>query len=113
MFLLFASRLPYWVIVIPPWRQRQGDRKGTLSGGQVCPCSTRSLFVIDDGAFDLFDQVGYVDAAWAGIGAVENGTAAPYAFLLAQDGETFGRSLVATVEDEAVSIHDGSRANPI
>src|SRR5215471_7852371 len=75
--------------------------------------SSRSLFVVNDGAFDLFDQVGYVDTARAGIGAVEDGTAAPYAFLLAQDGETFGPGLVAAVEDEAVGIHDGSRANPV
>src|SRR5712692_4679600 len=71
------------------------------------------LLVVNNGAFDLFDQVGYMDTARAGIGAVEDGTAAPYAFLLAQDGEAFGPGLVATVEDEAVSIHDGSRANPV
>src|SRR5215467_13114152 len=74
---------------------------------------TSLLFIVNDGTFDLFDQVGYVDAARAGIGAVEYGTAAPHAFLLAQDGEAFGPGLVAAVEDEAVGIHDSSRANPV
>ena len=31
-----------------------------------------------DGAFDLFDQVGYMDATGAGVGTVEDGTTAPY-----------------------------------
>jgi len=39
--------------------------------------------VIDDSALDLLDQVGDGDAAWAGIGAVEDGAAAPYPIALA------------------------------
>jgi len=31
-----------------------------------------------DGAFDLFDQVGHMDATWAGVGTVEDGSAAPH-----------------------------------
>src|SRR5437660_1309445 len=143
MFLLFALRLPYWVIIssAPPPGRPQGSpllytgrasRSAYSRGGDTCPpermpclgdryprpvsCgpySAQSLFVVHDGAFDLFDQVGYVDATRAGIGAVEDGTAAPYAFLLAHDGEAFRCGLVATVEDEAVGVHDGSRANPV
>src|SRR5438034_8503936 len=81
------------------------------AGGLLPPAPL--LFVVNDGTFALFDQIGYMDAARAGIGAVEDGTAAPDAFLLAQDGEAFRPGLVATVEDEAVGIHDRSRANPV
>src|SRR5579884_2328765 len=81
------------------------------------PIGPNGLFnaavIVDDGAFDLFDQVGDVDAARAGIGAVEDGAAAPHAITLAENGETFGGSLVAAVEDEAVSIHNRGRADPV
>ncbi len=41
--------------------------------------------VVNDGAFDLFDQVGDGDTTRAGIGAVEDGAATPDAIALAQD----------------------------
>src|SRR5579863_372286 len=71
------------------------------------------VVAIDNGAFNLLDQVGDGDAARAGIGAVEDGTAAPDAVALAQNGEAFRAALVAAVEDEAVRVDDGGRANPV
>src|SRR5579859_5241173 len=71
------------------------------------------VVAIDDGAFDLLDQVGDGDAARAGIGAVEDGAAAPDAVALSQDGEAFRAALVAAIEDETVRVDDGGRANPV
>src|SRR6266480_3036330 len=69
--------------------------------------------VVDDGAFDLFDEVGDWDAAWAGVGAVEDGTAAPHAVALAEDGESFGGTLVAAVKDEAMRVDNRGGSNPV
>ncbi len=61
---------------------------------------------IDDCPFHLLDEVGHRDATWAGIGAVEDGAAAPDAITPAQDNQAFRASLVAAVEDETVGIYD-------
>src|SRR2546421_10417612 len=69
--------------------------------------------VKDDGAFDLFDQIGDRDTAWAGIGTVEDCAAAPYAIALAQDGQPLRSSLVAAVKDEAVGVDNRGRPDPV
>ena len=69
--------------------------------------------VVDDGALDLLDKVGNRDATWAGVGAVEDGAAAPYAVALAQDSESLGGTLVAAVKDEAVRVDNRGGSNPV
>src|SRR5205807_4667157 len=80
-------------------------------------CQVSMLFaarvVVDDGAFDLFDQVGNGDTARAGIGTVEDRAAAPDAIALSQDAKPLCRSLIATIEDEAVSVDDRGRTHPV
>src|SRR5438552_1243460 len=71
------------------------------------------IVIIHDGAFDLFDQVGYRDAAWAGVGAVEDGTTTPYAIALTQDNETFNNTLITTVKDETIRVDDRDWSNPV
>ena len=61
------------------------------------------------GAFDLLDGLGDLDAARAGFGAVEGGAAAPDSVDLVEDLETFGGALVAAVEDEPVGVDDRRR----
>src|SRR6266568_1604013 len=92
---------------------------GSHKGGSACCCETvhSKLFptgiVVENGAFHLFDQVGDGDAARAGICAVKDGATAPDAGALSQDAKPFLCSLVPAVEDEAVSIDDRGRADPI
>src|SRR2546429_7976652 len=69
--------------------------------------------VKDDGAFDLFDQIGDRDTTWAGIGTVEDRAAAPYAITLAQNSKPLCSSLVAAVEYEAVGIDNRGRPDPV
>src|SRR5947209_19718428 len=80
-------------------------------------CQVSMLFaarvVVDDGAFDLFDQVGNGDTARAGIGTVEDRSAAPDAIALSQDAKPLYRSLIAANADEAVSFDDSGGTHPV
>src|ERR1041385_8262623 len=71
----------------------------------------RSEPVEHDGPLDLLDGLGDLDAAGAGLGAVERGPAPEHAALLGQDGEPLLPGLIAGVEDEPVGVHDGRRAD--
>ncbi len=64
-----------------------------------------------DGALDLADGLGDLDIARAGFGAVEDGVAAEDAELVVEDLQALGGALVAAVEDEAVGVDDGRRAD--
>src|SRR5437588_12365085 len=84
--------------------------------GSVAAVVIKSLYICiveDDGAFDLFDQIGDRDTTWTGIGTVEDRTAAPNAIALAQDSKPFCCSLVAAVEYEAVGIDNRGRPDPV
>ena len=59
----------------------------------------------------LEDRPGDVDAARAGVDTVEDRAAAPHAVLVGEDLQPLGRALVARVEDEAVGLDDGGRAD--
>src|SRR4051794_25353581 len=59
--------------------------------------------------FHLGDRLGDLDAAWARLGAVEGGAAAPGALFVVQDVEPHVAGVVARVEDEAVRVDDGGR----
>ncbi|MBG9890996.1 hypothetical protein ABE10_31580, partial [Bacillus toyonensis] len=59
---------------------------------------------------DLGDGLGDLDATGARLGAVEGRPAAPDALLVVEDVETDVCRVVARVEDEAVRVHDGGRA---
>jgi hypothetical protein len=61
----------------------------------------------DQGALDLLDRLGDLDAARAGLGAVEGRAAAPHALLGVEDLQALLGALVAAVEDEPVRIDDG------
>ena len=61
-------------------------------------------------ALDLLDRLGHLDAARAGLGAVERGAAAPHPVDLVEDVEALGGGLVAAVEDEPVRVDDRGRA---
>src|SRR3954454_18633416 len=64
----------------------------------------------DQGALDLLDRLRDLDAAGAGVGAVEGRAAAPDAFPLVEDLQSLLAAVVAAVEDEAVGVDDGGRA---
>src|SRR5690606_23767533 len=57
------------------------------------------------------DRLGDADLPRAGFRAVEDLATPPDARPLVQDGEALGRALVTGVEDEAVRVHDGRRAD--
>src|SRR6266702_1627617 len=81
-----------------------------------CGCCHKSLYICivkNDGALDLFDQIGDRDTTRTGIGAVEDRAAAPNAIALAQDSKPLCSSLVAAVEDEAVGIDNRCRSDPV
>src|SRR5579872_156761 len=69
--------------------------------------------IIDNGAFDLLDQVGDGDTTGTGIGAVEDGAATPDTITLTQDSQAFCPALVATIEDEAMRVHYRGRPHPV
>ena len=56
---------------------------------------------------DLCDGLSDLDAAWAGIGAVEGGTAAPYAFFVVENLEAHVSTFIAIIEDETMGVDDG------
>ena len=64
--------------------------RNPLSAGE-----TDSDAVEQDGPLHLFDGLGDLDAAGAGVGAVERRAAPPHAGALVQDVETLAGGLVA------------------
>ena len=80
----------------------------------------RGLFVIcfvliqascHNGFLDIANRLGDLDFAWAGNRAVKNRVAAINAKLVVENRQALGGSPVAAVEDEAVRVHDGRRAD--
>src|SRR4051794_6004726 len=61
-------------------------------------------------ALDLLDRLRDLDAAGAGLRAVEGRAAAPHALLLVEDLEALGGAVVPAVEDEPVGVDDRGRA---
>src|SRR2546426_8365708 len=68
---------------------------------------------IHDCAFYLLDQVGHRDTTRAGIGTVEDRTTTPDAGTLSQNAKAFRGALVATVEDEAMCVHNRGWPNQV
>ena len=68
---------------------------------------------LEDRLLHLADGFGDADLARAGLGAVEDGAAAPHAFAVVQDLQPLVRRVVADVEDEAVGVHDGRGAHEV
>src|SRR5688572_12368581 len=68
---------------------------------------------LQDRLLDLADRAGDADLAGAGLGAVEDGAAAPDALAPVQLVQPGGAGLVARVEDEAVRVHDRRRAHEL
>ena len=60
---------------------------------------------------DLEDGLGDLDAARAGVGAVEDRPAAPHAVLVGEDLQPLVAALVARVEDEPMGVDDGRRSD--
>src|SRR4029434_7462180 len=58
----------------------------------------------------FLDGLGDLDAAGAGVGAVEGGPAAPDALLVVEHVQPLGGGLVTGVEDEPVGVDDRRRA---
>ena len=54
--------------------------------------------------------LGYFNATWAGIGAVESGAAAPHAFFVVKDFKASVCSRITAVEDEPVGGNNRSWA---
>ena len=77
----------------------------------MCDAILRSLSVSGEHqrALDLLDRLGHLDAARAGLGAVEGGAAAPHAVDLVEDVEPLRCGFIAAVEDEPVGIDDRGR----
>lgn len=66
--------------------------------------------VSQDGVFDFGDRFGDLNAAGAGLGAVEDSATASNAFLVIEDLQAHVTAGVAGIEDETVRIDDGSWA---
>src|SRR2546421_1980183 len=64
----------------------------------------------DQGALDLLDRLGDLDATRARVRAVERRAATPHAFTVVEDLQALLAALVARVEDEAVRVDDRGRA---
>src|SRR6476659_5735558 len=83
----------------------------TLAAAAVRGSRTLALELVrQQGALDLLDRLGDLDAAGAGLGAVEGRAAAPHALLVVEDLQALLGGLVAAVEDEPVRVDDGGRA---
>src|SRR5690606_22610191 len=66
----------------------------------------RSGLSAEDRLLDLCDGFGDLDAARAGLGAVEGRAAAPHALFVVEDVESDVGVVIARIEDEAVRVHD-------
>jgi len=66
----------------------------------------RAAGAVEDRFLHLADGLGDLDLAGAGLGAVEDGAAAPHALAVVQPLQPLARRVVAAVEDEAVRVHD-------
>src|SRR5947209_6661320 len=76
----------------------------TMSCARV---STIALEPVEhDGPLDFLDGLGDLDAARAGLGAVEHRPASEDPGLPGEEIEALACSLVARVEDESVRVHD-------
>src|SRR4051812_3795465 len=84
---------------LPPGNGAHSDVQPTTSE----PPSDQRLLHLGDRLRDL-------DTARAGVRAVERGAAAPHAVLVVEDFEALLARFVTAVEDEAVGVHDGGRA---
>src|SRR5690606_19558731 len=69
----------------------------------------RSAATEHQGALDLLDRLGHLDAARAGIGAVEGGAAPPDTVNVVEDVQPLLGGLVPAVEDEPVRVDDRRR----
>ena len=68
---------------------------------------------LEDRLLHLADRLGDADLAGAGLGAVEDGAAAPHAFAVVQDLQPLVGRVIAAVEDEAVRVHDRRGAQEV
>ena len=59
---------------------------------------------VDNGTFNLLNQVGNGDIAWARIRTIKDSTAAPDPITSPKNLQTLGGTLITTIEDEAVRI---------
>src|SRR5439155_220553 len=75
------------------------------------PVLRRSEPIEHDGPFDLLDGLRHLDAARAGVRAIEGGSAPEYARPVGQDVQALPSALVPRVEDETVGVDDGGRAD--
>src|SRR5680860_696929 len=66
-----------------------------------------------DRASHLKNGAGDVDAAWAGLHAVEDRSASPHPVGLRHDLESLLVRLVTRVEDEAMRVHDRGRPDVV
>src|SRR5690349_9355064 len=82
---------------------------GRVTGTDVCSDLARSDLARQQGALDLLDRLGHLDAARARLAAVEGRAAAPHALLVVEDLQAQVRALVPAVEDEPVRVDDRGR----
>ncbi len=114
-----ASAASAWAGVRPRGRgparrpRRRGGEGGAAdrqqdagSGGGQGSRTLGVELVREQGALDLLDRLGDLDAAGAGLGAVEGRAAAPHPLLVVEHLEALGPALVPAVEDEAVRVDD-------
>src|SRR5207253_11465972 len=64
-------------------------------------------------ALDVFDGAGDLDVSGAGVGAVEDGAAAPDAVARVEHAQPLVGALIAAIEDEAVGVDDRRRADEL
>src|SRR2546428_5685230 len=67
----------------------------------------------EERALDVFDGAGDLDVSGAGVGAVEDGAAAPDTVAGVEHGQPLVGTLIATIEDEAVGVDDRRRADEL
>src|SRR5690606_25827085 len=84
--------------------RRKRPRTVWCGAAAVCLRLTRSEGALEDRLLHLGDGLGDLDAARAGLGAVEGGAAAPHAFLVVEDLEAHVSAFVTRIEDETMRI---------
>src|SRR5690348_16500850 len=76
-------------------------------------CDSRLNLPIQQRLLNFANRARHVNVARAGFHAVEDGAAAPHALNGIQDFHAFFATLIARIEHEAMSVHDGGGSDVI
>src|SRR5574340_107654 len=99
--------------LVPMPRRRRGLLRRRVRPSQVAGDRRRTRAKTSAGEhqrpFELRDRLGHLDAARAGLGAVERGATTPHPIGFVEDVQALGSTFVAAVEDEPVCVDECGR----